>query len=159
MITITKLTDVSLLRTACTATTGKPSKMSLDKAYTCEHSPIRTQLFWIEMKDIPTFVSVHFVRHKIGVEHFVRSNRVDRAEYTAVPDRLTPVTHCMLINAEALITMSRKRLCMQASKETREVMHMIKQQMLHIDPALYSHMVPNCVYRGKCHELKSCGGY
>ncbi len=65
-IIVTKLTDINLMRTACEATFRGNSKITLDQIYKCQHSPIRTQLFWIEMIDILTFVSVHFVRHKIG---------------------------------------------------------------------------------------------
>ena len=78
-ITVTKLTDKSLVDRACSFTAGSSVEVkSLYKMYKSEHSPIRTQMFWIEMEDIPTFVSVHLVRHKIGVEHFVKSNRLDR---------------------------------------------------------------------------------
>lgn len=82
-ITIEKLTDISLLRKACESTmqAGKTSSVTLDSMYRCEHSPIRTQLFWITMDELPTFVSVHCVRHKIGIEHYCRSNREDRREY------------------------------------------------------------------------------
>lgn len=77
-ITARKLTDTSLLEAAAQSTSGKEMRVKdsyhLYKWYRSEHSPIRTQLFWIEMLNIPTFVSVHLVRHKIGVEHFVQSN-------------------------------------------------------------------------------------
>ncbi len=41
------------------------------------HSPIRTLMFTIKL-EIPYFVSVHFVRHKFGIEHYVQSQRDDR---------------------------------------------------------------------------------
>lgn len=146
------------MQRACASTLGTESSgITLEKIYRCEHSPMRTQLFWIEMKDIPTFVSVHFVRHKIGVEHFVQSKRYDRATYVEVPNRFTPVKHSMLINAEALITLSRKRLCRQASIETIAVMQAIKDAVAAVDPDLATHMQPNCVYRNGCPELKPCG--
>jgi hypothetical protein len=157
-IKIKKLTGEDLMRRACEMTMkGQRSTISLDKIYKCEHSPIRTQIFWIEMKHIPTFVSVHLVRHKIGVEHFVESNRPDR-HGAAKADRMTPVNHAMLINAQALINMAKARLCFQASPETREVMLAIKHKMFAVDPALGYRMVPTCLYRGGiCPELKPCG--
>ena len=154
-ITVEKITGIDLMRRACEATTGKPSNMSLDAIYRCEHSPIRTQLFWVEMRDIPTFVSVHLVRHNIGVTHFVSSNRDDRGG-NAEADRNTPVNHSMLINAQALINMARKRLCGKASVETRDVMYDIRSSIHEVDPDLASYMVPECLYRGGCHELKPC---
>lgn len=154
-ITVEKITGIDLMRRACEATTSKPSNMSLDAIYRCEHSPIRTQLFWVEMRDIPTFVSVHFVRHNIGVTHFVSSNREDRGG-NAEADRNTPVNHSMLINAQALINMARKRLCGKAAVETQYTMFKIMSRVKNVDESLARHMVPECVYRGKCHETKPC---
>lgn len=159
-INIIKLTDDSLMRTACEFTMHKKnSNMTLDKIYKCQHSPIRTQIFCIKLIDVPTFVSVHFVRHNIGVTHFVMSNRDDRGgDGDNNVNRLTPVNHMMIINAEAIINLSRKRLCYQAHEETRKWMEGIKQHMIYVDQTLAKYMVPECIYRGgKCHELRSCG--
>lgn len=156
-VTAKKLTDVSLLQRACGFTTGKPSLASLSGMYSCEHSPIRTQLFWIELLDVPTFVSVHFVRHKVGVEHYVRSNRDDRGGSNTV-DRCTPVNHAMLCNAQALINMARKRLCNKAHADTVMVMKEIRKAVGRVDPDLMERMVPECWYRGRvCHEWRPCG--
>jgi hypothetical protein len=159
-VTVTKLTDESLVKRACESTMhGAESKVTLDQIYRCQHSPIRTQIFWVEMVDIPSFVSTHLVRHKIGVEHFVMSNRVDRGG-TGSETRNTPVNHSMLINAEALINMARKRLCLKASDETREVFDLVCSEVLEVDPALCKYLVPECEYRGgRCFELKPCGKY
>ncbi len=155
-----KLTDESLLRRACAVTMGTASsKAKLETLYDCEHSPIRTQIFWIEMRAIPSFVSVHLVRHKIGVEHFVKSLRNDRCG-KGDETRESPVNHAMLINAAALIQMARKRLCVQAHVKTRHVMQAMKDAVARVDPALVQFMVPECEYRGGfCHELKPCGLY
>ena len=158
-IRVQKLTDVSLMRRACEMTrkgSGKPSKMTLRSIYDCGHSPIRTQFFWIEMIGVLSFVSVHFVRHKIGVEHFVQSNREDRGG-TAEVNRKTPVNHRMLVNAQALINMARKRLCYKAHKESRETMLAIKDEIAKVDPDLATFLVPECEYRKGCHEPRTCG--
>lgn len=158
-IYIEKLTNVDLMRRACTFTTHGQvdSMMSLDKIYRCEHSPMRTQMFWIEMLAIPTSVSVHLVRHKIGVEHFVQTMREDRGAQT-VADRNTLVNHAMLINAQEVINIARKRLCMAAHPKTRLTVEHIKDSLAPVDPDLARYMVPECVYRGDvCHELKPCG--
>lgn len=77
-VTVTKLTDVELLRKANSFTTGHESKMTLAKAYAYQHSPIRTQLFWIECREIPLFVASQLVRSHVGVQFFQRSKRTDR---------------------------------------------------------------------------------
>lgn len=158
MLIITeKLTNLELLQRVCSTTIkNKTSKVTLDKMYKCEHSPIRTQIFLVEMKGIPTFVSVHLVRHSVGVTHFVESNREDRGG-SKETNRYTPVNHSMLINAQALINISRKRLCKQASKETREVWEKVVESIKEVDSELYPYLVPECKYRnGICPELKPC---
>jgi hypothetical protein len=76
-IRVTKLTDVDLLRKANSMTTGNQSKMSLNTCYKTMHSNMRTQLFYIELYDIPAFVCTHLVRH-VHAQPFVRSKRTDR---------------------------------------------------------------------------------
>ena len=158
-IIVEKLTSVELARLACQFTTHRheSSTISLHDLYACEHSPIRTQIFLVHMIEIPNAVSVHFVRHKIGVEHFVQTHREDRGA-NFIADRNTPVNHLMLLNAQALIQLARKRLCFKALEKTREVMNLIRSNVSSIDPDLASFMNPECVYRsGVCYERKICG--
>lgn len=158
-IVIRKLTGDEDMRRACDMT-RKPgmvsSRMTLERIYACEHSPMRTQQFWIELRNIPTFVSVHLVRHKFGVEHFVESNRKDRGG-SGDETRYTPVNHGMQINAQAIVNTSLKRLCYASAKETVAVWVKLKKAMRKADPALSDAMVPVCVQRGYCPELKECG--
>lgn len=122
------------------------------------HSPIRTLWFAFRM-EIPYWVSVHFCRHKIGVEHYVQSQRNDRQnkyDRTIAPQGEL-VSHVMYVNADELIKMSHSRLCKQASLETQEVMKEIVNLVLETNPEFKSVLVPRCVYRnGKCTEFFSC---
>lgn len=159
IVTAVKLIGKEYLDKACSFTANKEVHPNLYKMYRCEHSPIRTQMFWIEMLNIKTFISVHLVRHKHGVEHFVKSNRNDRTSYTGDLGRNQPLNHAMLINAQALINMARKRLCSNAHPETYVVMSMIKNAIRKVDLELAECMVPDCEYRNGCYELKSCGRF
>lgn len=150
-IIVEKYTNEALMRRACKKTINKESKMPLGKMYKLRHSPMRTQMFWIEMNGIYSYVSTHFARHKIWVEHFVQSLREDRGG-DGTENRYTLVDHGMWINAESLITMSHKRLCAHAAKDTIEVMEKITLAVKEVDPDLYLHMVPNCLYIKKCYE-------
>ena len=123
-----------------------------------EHSPIRCLMFRIDMIGIPSFVSVHFVRHKFGVEHFVSSNRIDRNGGRDGITRWSPVNHSMVVNAQELMFMSRRRLCMNASKETRWTMLAIREGVRKVDQVLADFMVPSCEYIGRCPEITPCGG-
>ena len=101
-VTVTKLTDVELLRKANSFTTGHESKMTLAKAYAYQHSPIRTQLFWIECREIPLFVASQLVRSHVGVQFFQRSKRTDRggANFQNECDALTDTLETQIENIE-----------------------------------------------------------
>ena len=123
-----------------------------------EHSPIRRIRFCWRWSGLPYWVSTHFVRHKIGIEHYVSTQRTDRTGVSR--DALlqnAPVEHECEANAQALIAISRKRLCQQAAKETREAWLEVKREVEKRDPVLASVMVPECIYRGFCPEMHSCG--
>lgn len=123
-----------------------------------EHSPIRRLTFSWKWKDLKSWVSVHFVRHKFGIEHWVRTQRTDRTGINR--DELPQgslVEHECMANAQALINISRKRLCSQAATETREAWEEVIEELKNHDPILASVCVKECVYRGFCPEMHSCG--
>jgi len=158
-ITVREISDLGLVQRACEMTMhGQKSRVSLAKMYLAEHSPIRCRMFWVEMQGIPSFVSVHLVRHKHGVEHFVQSMRDDlylKGQGHTV-DRNTPVNHGMLINAQALIQMSRKRLCFKSHARTVAIWTKLRKAIRDIDADLADFMVPECVTRGYCPEMTQC---
>lgn len=155
--------DWKWVKTCTLNTVGKkslsePTDEWKQKLIESEHSPIRELWFGIRM-EIPYFVSVHFVRHHIGVNHYVQSQRNDRQDKydrTSAPQN-SIVSHIMSINAQELIFMAHKRLCKQASEETRQVMKMIVDEVVKVCPQMKSVLVPNCAYRnGKCNEFFPC---
>ena len=65
---------------------------------------------------------------------------------------------CWYMNAEELITIMHKRLCGQASRETRELVEMIRDEVLKVNPEFKDLLVPLCAYRGGiCEEFHPCG--
>ncbi len=78
-VTVRKYTDEALMRRACEMTFNGKSHQSLLSIYKSEHSPARTQLFWIEFVDVPLFVATHFIRHHVGVVPFELTRRDDRS--------------------------------------------------------------------------------
>lgn len=128
------------------------------KILLCEHSPIRALVIKWKWENIKYWVSVHFVRHKIGIEHFIKTSRTDR---TGINRNELPqsndVDHMCKANAQAMINISRKRLCKQASMETRDAWKEVLLSIKDKEPELYDVCVPECVYRGWCYEFKSCG--
>jgi len=123
-----------------------------------EHSPVRKLCFNWKWADLPYWVSVHFVRHKFGIEHFVSTQRSDRTGTDRDASRQdAPVVHECFANAQAVMFISRRRLCAQASEETRAAWRSVVGEIAKIEPELASCCVPECVYRGFCPEFKSCG--
>jgi len=123
-----------------------------------EHSPIRKLRFSWRWADLPYWVSVHFVRHKIGIEHFVKTQRSDRTgQDRSELNQASLVSHECEANAQALIAISRKRLCSCASPETRQAWLLLKDKVAESEPELARCMVRECVYRGFCSEMFGCG--
>ena len=125
--------------------------------YRCEHSPIRLREFKVVVENCPSWVATHFCRHHIGIEKFVSTQRTDRTNVDRDKEpQEAPVRLQMQINAQAFINISRKRLCTQASSETRKIWIMILEELAEIDYPLYRSCVAECVYRGHCPEYKPC---
>ena len=163
MIDIFKFTDPwqdikdSTVNTIGKTTGAYPTSEWKLKLLMSEHSPIRELWFGFKM-EIPYWVSVHFVRHHIGVNHYIQTQRSDR---TGVNRSEKPqgeiVSHIMSVNAQELVFMAHKRLCKQASEETQAVMREIVKKVVEVAPYMKSVLVPLCAYRnGKCTEMFSC---
>jgi hypothetical protein len=147
------------LNTVGKNTTKLPTNEWKHKLLMSEHSPIRTLNFCIKMH-IPYYVSVHFCRHFTGVTHFVQSQRNDRQDNydRTKASQDSPVSHMMYINAQELMFMARRRLCMQADPFTRKVMEEICSQIVTICSEFNNTLEPMCYYRGgRCTEFNCCG--
>ena len=95
--------------------------------------------------------------HAVPFVSSQRNDRQDKYDRRKAPQD-SPVTMCWYMNAEELITISHKRLCMQASKETRELVQMICDEAVKVNPEFEGLFVPNCAYRGGlCDEFNCCG--
>ena len=158
-IKIEKVTNLSLANDLAEFTThGKTLNTPIKEWFKSEHSPARGLIYLVKLYNIPTFVSVHLVRHNVGINHYVMSNRDDRGGAgDNVVNRLTPVNHAMLINAQAVIAVSRKRLCFKSAKKTVAVWTKVKKAFRKVEPELEPFLVPECVYRnGLCPEFRQC---
>ena len=171
MSKVTDLTQVTTWKRALNAarrTIGKnkleknPSKSWEAKILLAEHSPIRLVEYDWTWQDIMQWVTTHIVRHHEGCEKFVHSQRGDRRKLS-VPRNELPQGELndmdMTANAQAIINISRKRLCSCASKETREAWKQVIDEIRKIDPVLAHKCVPECIYRGFCPEGNANCGY
>ena len=147
------------------ATAGKEPKTPVDEAWkrrilAAGHSPIRTLMFTIRL-EVPYWVSVHLVRHKVGIEHYVRSQRNDRqSDYDRNSARQdSMVTHVIDANAQALMQLVQTRTCGMAAKETREVAWAIAEAVTKACPEFDGLLMPKCAWTHGCHEFRPCGWY
>lgn len=176
MSKVIKVEKVTLWKRALNAarrTIGKkpldkePSNSWKAKMLLAEHSPIRLVEYEWTWSNIMQWVTTHLVRHHEGCEKFVHSQRGDRRaileEYNVSSRNELPQGATndmdMTANAQALINISRKRLCSCASKETREAWKQVQDAIREVDPVMADKMVPECIYRGFCPEFMNPCGY
>lgn len=157
--------DLIWMKQCTVGTMGKesrtpPTSEFVRKLLVARHSPIRELRFSYVIRDIPYWVTVHLVRHHVGFQPYVQSQRNDRqSDYdrTKAPQD-APVTMRLTLNAEALMNLANKRLCMKASPETREVVQRMCALAEKVMPELCGLLVPMCEYHGGvCHEIQPCG--
>ena len=121
-----------------------------------EHEPIRD--IWVKWKwrGIKYWIAMHWKTHIWPSR--VNTQRSDRTgvERDKKPQD-SPVDFTGDANAQHLIDTMRKRLCGCASKETREYAEDFKAALYEVQPELSDVLVPNCVYRCGCPEMKCCG--
>ena len=141
-------------------TDKEPSSLWKRSILLAEHSPIRQLIIKAKWTELKYWVSVHLVRHWLGIVHWVRSQRDDRTSDPVSRDNKPQselIEHEIEANAQAIINISRKRLCSCASSETREAWIAFINSFKDIQPELRSVCVPECVYRGFCPEMNTCG--
>lgn len=130
------------------------------KMLLCEHAPIRAVEYDIKIENVPYYVVMHIVRHHIGIEKYVTTQRDDRTSLS-IPRAEKPqgqlVSVMLCCNAQALINISRLRLCGCADKDTIAVWRKVRSEIAKVDPVMAEFMVRQCVYRGACTEVKCCG--
>lgn len=146
----------------CRATVDKPplgkepSEKFKKAILISEHSPIRDIHFKWKWGSIKSWIATHWSRHKW--ECFIQTQRTDR---TGVDRNKLPQDSIVSFTGDAniqnLIDTMRKRLCYQASSETREYAEQLKSDILEIEPEISNVLVPNCVYRCGCPEMSCCG--
>ena len=146
------------------ATIGKDTESPPSTAWrkamlNARHSPIRELNFAFELTDVPYWVAMHLVRHHVGCQPYVQTQRNDRQskyDRNSAPQS-APVNMIWTMNAEALMTIANKRLCRCTAEETREVVEEMCDLVRWHCPEFKDELVPACVYAGICHEMNCCG--
>lgn len=132
-------------------------KMAILKS---EHSPIRELIIRAKFSNIPRWIADQLVRHNIGFTPYMGTMRPDRNKEMLPRDKQVMTTPTVLkfsANAQAIINISKERLCVGCvSKETRLLWERFIKELSSIEPELAYFCVPSCIYRGGCKEFNSC---
>ena len=162
----------------------EPSDKFKRQILLAEHSPIRLLEYDFTIEDVRQWVTVHLVRHHVGCEKFVHSQRQDiNDQVEVITKRLIEILKeegllregwrerdymfqgetnemDMSCNAQSFMSISRKRLCYGCtSPETRQAWELVIEALREVDPILAEKCAPDCIYRGFCPEGKRCCGY
>ena len=158
--------DWMKIKSACMTTISKeagkePTQEWKRRLLLCEHSPIRRGTISWKFDEIPYCISTHFVRHHEGVEKWVGTERADRTEIKDRSQRsqMDMVPMEMEANIQAIINISRKRLCTSADPLTIKYWKAVLEAIKEYDEDIYWACVPECVRCGGCPEYNSCGYY
>lgn len=134
----------------------EPSAEFKKKILIAEHSPIRDISVRWKWLNIPYWIAMHWKTH-----HWESKVSTQRSDRTGIQrDKLpqdSPVDFTGEANCQHLIDTMRKRLCRQASPETRQYAEDLKAAIHEAQPELSDVLVCNCVYRGLCSEIMPCG--
>ena len=168
-VEVIELGQWELAYAAAMTTVNKPFKIGYNptdkwkrKMLAAEHSPIRLVKYAFLWKNVPKWVTTHYVRHHEGIEKFVGTQRTDRTG-SDIPrgehPQGEPTNMMVVLNAQAMLNISRVRLCNRASKETRELWQDTMEALLNetCDDPIVDFCVPRCVHCGFCPEFQSCG--
>lgn len=147
----------------CRATVSKgelgrePSRKFKREILISEHDPIRDIEVKFRWRNIPYWVAMHWKTHIWRSRtNTQRNDRQENYDRNKAPQD-SPVEFIGDPNAQHLIDTMRKRLCLMASKETREYAKDLKEALREVEPELSDALVPNCVYRCGCPENGDCG--
>lgn len=158
--------DWTFIKTACMTTIGKgattkePTEEWKKKLLLCEHSPIRRGIVSWKWDNIPYAISTHFARHHEGCEKFIKTSRGDRTGVNRNErSQMECVSMEMDANIQALINISKKRLCTSADSTTRKYWISFLKELREVAPEVFWACVPECVHSGGCREYTNCGFY
>ena len=149
----------------CRATVNKPplgkepSSEWKRKILIAEHDPIRDIEIKFAWHEIKYWIAMHWKTHiwrcRTNTQRNDRQGGYDRNK--APQD--TPVDFIGDPNAQHCIDTWRKRMCFQASPETREYAEDFKVELQKYEPEISFALQKNCIYRGGCPEMHTCGWY
>ena len=161
-VTITQDTKWVRALNAARRTVGKepkpldyePSDKWKRMALMAEHSPIKLVEYCISFKDLRQWVGVHLLRHEhvIPQIHTQRGDRRDIIkEYPYIQKALDELASEIKDNTNP------RDFVRQGELNDQDFYVNAQTLKENVDPIIADFLVPNCIYRGFCPEVNSCG--
>lgn len=134
------------------------------------HSPIQEFKIWVDLDNLAERVHTHLVRHRETGKYVATSRPDIEDELKAIKNKLADElgakknqvsfrSMAWTINAERVIEIAKRRLCVRSWDETIQATLFIKDALEELEPVLASLMFPTCVWLGECPEGAECCGY
>lgn len=137
-----------------------PDEKWLRRIAIAQHSPIRELVYRFVLTDVPYWVLMELCRHHQGCEKYVQSSRNDRqSDFDRNAARQDmPRTMRFSVNLDALINISKKRLCGMATNEMQNLVGLMCREVMRVQPWTRGLFMPACGWQGgECHEMRGCG--
>lgn len=172
-VSFERLVDPEYMLAAMRTTRGKdmrvkkaPTLETWQKMLISEHSSPRSVKYRVYIEDIPYYAHVHLVRHHVGVEPHVYSQRDDTGKEEVTPRDSLPqgnmVNMILDLNAQSIINIARKRFCHKAHRQAQDFVEKLKCALIYTgdeyDQVLGKLLMKPCSwFPGYCPEPKPCG--
>lgn len=152
-------------------TKGKKKFPRLDtygKMILSEHSPSRIVRYLIKIENIPYYAHVHLIRHNVGVQFYVLSQRDDGGFQEVTPRDDIPqgamITMYLDANVQGLLNIAKFRSCYKAHRIVQSFINKLKIALYESENSdEYDHMLGKLLLKrcewngGYCQEPKPCG--
>lgn len=141
-------------------TNSLPTAETWIKMLLSEHSSDRSVVYRFYCEDVPYYTHVHIIRHHMGFQPHVMSQRSEEKREDLPQGSL--VNMLFDANAQAIINIARKRLCYKADKTAQDLVEKMKCALVY-DGDKYDQILGKVLMRpcswfpGYCAEPHPCG--
>lgn len=148
------------MTTICDESIKEPNSLWKRGVLMAEKPPIRKMIINFKWEKVPYWVAMHFIRSYVG-DGATWYDGAYLGELKdpdlAIKSRADMIPLEGYFDVQALINISRKALCNRESLEVREYWQSLINEIKRYQPEIATAMVPECVYRGFCPEISTCG--
>ena len=111
-----------------------------------------------EFERTEDYLNIVYRRLVKAQRYMTNKERANEIARTLIP--IGVATECSFAcNLEGLINLANKRLCNRAERPIHELVKMMVNEVIAVEPRYKEFLVPQCKKLGYCPEMKGCGMY